>query len=753
MPEYSVVGKRVPRIDALPKVTGEAIYSGDVMLPRMLYGKILRSPYPHGIIKRLDVTRAQGLDGVKSVITAEDVPGFKGKSALFCPEAPHLAREKVLYAAQPVAAVAATSLRIAEEAIGLIEVEYEELPPILDTAESMKPETPLIYPDLYTNRVSTGTTGKGNKPSNIAWHVIFERGNPEAVFKEADLVLENTYRTQTVHQGYIEPMAAIADIDARGKITVWTQNQGLFLARSTIADFLGVPLNRVKVMPVEIGGAFGGKTYQLLSPLCALLAMKTGCPVRMEMTRDEVLAASRPAPASTITIKTGVTRDGLITAISIVMIFDVGAFPERPYSINAALSGIGQYKIPNLKLEVLDVLTNKVPAGSYRAPAAPQTAFAVESQLDLISRSLGIDPLQLRIQNIASEGDLSPNGVPLPRVGFKEILTKMAGYLNEKGKSRNRGVACGFWRGGTGTFSASLYVNGDGSVNLTTGVADISGSRTSVAQMVAEEMGLPIEAVTVAVGDTDTAPYADMSTGSRTVYSLGTAVIQACHDAKAQLIRKAAELLDKDEKEIEHSNGLFSVKGNPDQSVTLAKVAHSSLFSRGEGPIIGRGSVGMPPFAPMIAVHAAEVDVDRETGKVKILSYIAAQDVGKAINPTLVEGQIQGAVAQGIGWALMENYIFDRGVMQNTTLLDYRMPTAADLPLIETLLVEVGSTAGPYAMRAAGEPPLIPVMAAIANGIHSAAGVRLKDLPMTPEAILNALKAQDHSSSKPGGKS
>ena len=293
-----------------------------------------------------------------------------------------------------------------------------------------------------------------------------------------------------------------------------------------------------------------------------------------------------------------------------------------------------------------------------------------------------------------------------------------------------------------GTFSASLYVNGDGSVNLATGVADISGSRTSVAQMVAEEMDLPLEAVTVANADTDTAPYADMSTGSRATYSLGTAVVEACRDAKAQLIRRAAQLLDKDEGEMEYSNGLFRVKGNPDHSVTLAKVARSSLFSQGEGPIVGRGSVGMPPYAPMIAVHAAEVEVDRETGKVKVLSYIAAQDVGKAINPTLVEGQIQGAVAQGIGWALMENYIFDRGVMQNTTLLDYRMPTAADVPLIDTVLVEVGSTAGPYGMRGVGEPPMIPVMAAIANAIHSATGVRLKELPMTPEAILKALKAQ-----------
>jgi len=748
MSEYAVIGKSVPRIDALKKVTGEAIYSGDITLPHMLHGKALRSPYPHAVIKRLDVTRARALDGVKAVITAADVPGFKVKSELSCPEAPHLARDKAVYAGQPIAVVAATSLRIAEEAIGLIDVEYEELPPLLDTAEAMKPDAPLIYPDLFTNRFGRGPTGKDNTPGNIAWHVIFERGNLETGFKGADLVLENTYRTQIVHQGYLEPMAAVADVDGDGKITVWTQNQGLFTARGTIADFLEVPLHRIKVMPVEIGGAFGGKTYQLLSPLCVLLSMKTGCPVRMEMTRDEVLAASRPAPGASITVKMGATRQGQITAISLSMFFDEGAFPERPYSMNAALTGIGLYRIPNLKLEVMDVLTNKVPAGSYRAPAAPPAAFAIESQLDLISRSLGIDPLQLRILNVAAEGDLLPNGAPLPRVGFKETLLKMADTLNERGKSGNRGIACGFWRGAAGTFAASLYVNGDGTVTLATGVADVSGSRTGMVQLVAEEMGLPIETVAIATGDSDTAPYADMSTGSRTAYSLGTAVVEACRDAKAQLIGRAAKILEKDEGEIEYSRGVFRVRGNPDKSITLAKVARSSLFSPGEGPVIGRGSVGMPPFAPMIAVHAAEVDVDKETGKIKFLSYVAAQDVGKAINPAIVEGQIQGAVAQGIGWALMEDYIFDKGVMQNTSLLDYRMPTAADVPPVETVLVEVGSPSGPYGIRAVGEPPMVPVLAAVANAIHSATGVRIKELPMTPEVILKALKAQEASSSK-----
>ncbi|MDO9333583.1 MAG: xanthine dehydrogenase family protein molybdopterin-binding subunit [Dehalococcoidales bacterium] len=749
MAKYSVVGKRIPRIDALSKVTGTAIYSGDVTLPDMLYGKVCRSPHAHAIIRRLDVTKARSLEGVMAVITASDVPGYKNRSPLLLVEMPHLAQEKVVYAAQPVAVVAATSIEIAEKAVGLIEVEYEELPPVLDVLESMKPETPPIYPDLYTNFIARPPTDKDSKPSNIAYHISVNRGDLEAGFREADLIIENTFRTQPIHHGYLEPFAAVAKADVNGKVTIWTQTQGVFTARQMIAEFLGLPPTQVKLVPVEIGGAFGGKSYLPLAPLCALLAMKTGRPVRMEMSRDEVLRDGRPAPGSVTTIKIGVTKKGYITAASATFIYDAGGFPEMSHTMFVRGNTFSQYKIPNIKIEAFDVLTNTVPVTYYRAPSTPQSHFAIESQMDLISRALGMDPLQFRIQNSTAEGDTTPSGEILPKVGFKETLERMAEYLRQKGslqgENRGRGVACGFWHGAAGSFGAYVNVNIDGTVTLVIGVTDVSGSRTSIAQIVAEEFGIPMEAVSIVVGDTDTAPWSSPSVGSQTIYSLSHAVYRACQDAKDQLRRLASPRLGVPASEIEFANGQAIFKGDTQKSIPLAALGRSSLGFRGEGPIVGRGSIaGLPP-APSVAVHAVDVEVDKETGKVKVLSYAVAQDVGLAINPMSIEGQIQGAVTQGIGWALMEGYVFDRGKVQNTTFLDYRMPTATDVPMIDTMLVEVGSTTGIYGLRHVGEPPMVGTLAAVANAIHSATGVRLKTLPMTPEAILKGIKKQGKS--------
>jgi len=749
MPEHSVIGRRVHRVDALDKVTGKALYCADITLPQMLHGKVLRSPHPHALIHRLDTTKAQALNGVLAVITAADVPGYQDDGEMLAPGIPHLARKKVVFDGQPVAAVAAINPHITQEALGLIEVEYEELAPFFDVLANMKSGATLIHPNLCTLTLQQDQKGKETTPSNIAWRVEYERGDVDAGFKEANLILENTFRTQMVHQGYIEPMSAVASVDLDDKLTIWTPSQGIFGVRELLAKFLNLPLSRIRVVPVEVGGAFGGKTYQLLAPLCALMACKTGRPVKMEMTREEVFKASRPAPASLITVKMGVTKDGCITAASTVMVFDEGAFPERSYSSNAALTGLSHYNIPNLKIVGYDVLTNKVPAGSYRAPAAPSAAFAVESHMDLIARSLRMDPLQFRIRNAVVEGDPMTDGAIHPRIGFKETLEKMEEYLTQKGKqkgeNRGRGIACGFWRGGVSCTSANVNVNPDGSVNLVVGCVDLTGSRTSLAQIVAEEFGIPFEDVVVVTGDTETAPYADLSVGSRTAYNMGLAVQRACQDAKAQLAHQSASMLGVEETEIEFFQGRVQVKGTPEKYILFKDLTRNSVIMQGEGPIVGRGSVGMPPYAPMFAVHMADVEVDKETGKVKILSYAAAHDIGLAINPTLVEGQIQGAVAQGIGWSLMEDYVFDKGVMQNATFLDYRMPTAADLPLLEPLLVEVRSEKGSYGLRPIGEPPIIPSLATIANAINNAVGVRLKELPMSPEALFWALQAQSES--------
>jgi CO/xanthine dehydrogenase Mo-binding subunit len=744
MSEYSVVGKRLPRVDALEKVTGEAIFSVDVSLPNMIHGKVLRSPFAHATIVRLDVTKARNLDGVMAVVTASDVPGYKNRGELSFTQLPHLARNKVVYAGQPVAAVAAVSVEIAEKALDLIEVDYEELPPVLDPLEAMQPSSPLVHDILRTNIITDSQPDRDDKHSNIAYHFKINKGDLEAGFNEADIILENTYRTQKVHHGFIEPFAAVASVDKAGKVTVWTHSQGLFTARQMIAHFLALPTSQVKLVPVEIGGGFGGKTYQPVAPLCGLLAMKSGRPVRMEMTRAEVIKDSRPAAESIVTIKMGVTRKGLITAASASLTYDSGAYPEMSHGMFTSGNVLCQYKIPNVSIDTKDVLTNKVPSAYYRAPATPQSHFAIESHLDIIAEILDINPLQLRILNVAKEGDTQPNGEVFFRVGFKETLERMADYLQVKGrlegKNRGRGIACGFWHGGSGGFGAYINVNNDGSVNLVLGVTDISGSRTSIAQIVAEELGLPIDQVRVVIGDTETGPWGSNSVGSLTVYSLSMAAYRACQDVKDQLSSLAAKRFEVDPSEIEFSEGLFQVKGDTEKSISFTDLARSTSVIFGKGPVIGRGTLDGMPSAPTLSVHAVDVEVDDETGKVRIISYAVAQDVGRAINPLSIEGQVQGAVAQGIGWALMEDYIFEKGVVQNATLLDYRMPTATDVPMIDVMIVEVPSPKGIYGLRHVGEPPMVPTLAAVANAVYNAAGVRFKELPMTPEVVLNGMK-------------
>jgi xanthine dehydrogenase molybdenum-binding subunit len=745
MPEYSIIGSRVPRVDALAKVTGSALYSADMYLPNMLFGKVLWSPYARALIHRLDINRAQALDGVMAVITDADVPVKKDTTPNLNPMTSCMAGDRVIFAGQPIAAVAAINAATAEEAISLIEVDYEELPPVVDVLEAMKPDSPLVHPDSCTLNLPD----KEKRPSNIFWQTKNNQGDIDGGFRQADIVLENTFRTQTVHHGYIEPRASLASVDLNGKVTVWTDCQGIFEARELIAEFMGLPLNYVKVIPVEIGGAFGGKSHQVISPLCVLLSKKSRHPVKIVLTREEVFKTNRPAPASVSSIKAGVKKDGTLTAVSLSMIYDYGALHGMGGMFMAPIAiftGLGPYRIPNLKVECYSVYTNKTPSGPYRGPTAPQAAFAVESQMDLLARALNMDPLELRLKNIASEGDPMPNGMPLPKVGFRETIEKMQGYLKEKGplegENRGRGIAMGFWPPAGGPAAAHINVNADGTIVLSIGSVDISGTRTSLAQLVAEEFGIPIEKVTVVTGDTETAPYSIMSVGSMITRSLSVPVCEACQDVKNQLSRIAASQLKAEEMDVEFVHGHVRIKGMPDKSISLEDLAGQTVGFQGKGPITGRGAnKGLPP-APVLAVGMADIEVDRETGKIKILSYAAAQDVGRAINPAMIEGQIQGAVVQGIGWALYENHISEKGVMQNANLLDYRIPTAVNVPYIDTMLVEVDSKSAPYGIRGVGEPPMVPTLAVIANAVHDAIGIRLKELPMDPETVILALRKE-----------
>lgn len=744
MTEYSILGKRPARVDGLAKVTGKAVYTADISLPNMLCGKILRSPYAHANIRRLDVSKAKALQGVKAVVTADDVPGQQGGRELSS-DLPAMAKEKAFFAGQPVAAVAAIDARTAERALELIEVDYEILDPVTDALDGMKPDAPIIHQDLQSNMASKK---KESMPNNVAWHKAYGRGDVDAGFKTADIVLEKTYRTQRVHQGYLETRSSVASIGLDGKITIWCDSQGIFKVREHLSDYLNLPVSRFKVMPVEVGGAFGGKNLHPLSPICALLCLKSGCPVKMVTTRQEELIATRPAPDSIITVKLGADKEGHILAASATSIFDIGAFArgELRASVGGITNALSCYVIPNLKVECYDIFTNKAPFGAYRAPSTPQAVFAVESQMDTVAQSLGMDPLELRMKNAVEEGDLTADGAPFPRIGLKEALQKMKQYLSIHGKlegeNRGRGIACGLWRAGFGNSSCHINVNADGTVVIAQGAVDLTGVRTSFAQIVAEEFGIPLRNVIVTTGDTETAPHSDISAGSRTTRAMGSAILAACQDVKAQLIQHATSLLDVKSSDLELVNGCVRVINSPDKCVSISDLATSAISKVGEGPITGRGSAGLPR-CPMFAVGMADVEVDRETGKVRLLSYVTAQDVGFALNPTLIEGQVQGAVAQGTGWALMEGYSLSGGVVQNPNFLDYRLPTAVDLPFLDTLLVEVKDGPAAFGMRGAGEPPITPCLAAIANAVHSAVGIRLTETPMTPERVFWALRGKE----------
>jgi len=741
MADYSILGKRFPRVDALDKATGRALYSADISVPNMLYGKLLQSPFPHAKIRRLNINKAMALEGVMGVITASDVPDRKGKRTVF---PPLLAKDKVVFAGQPVAAIAAIDPFTAEEALALIEIDYEELPYVMDISEALRADAPRIFPDSSPNMQSKD---KDIIPNNVAWHAEFARGDIEAGFKEALIVIENTFKTQSVHQGYLETRASLADVDTNGRVTIWTDSQNTFLVRELCADFMDIPLNHVRVIPVEVGGAFGGKQFQPLSPLCALLSRKTGRAVKMVMARKEDFTATCPAPATSITLKMGVSCEGRLTAVLAELIWDIGAFPRGSItSLYGSFTGLSLYRIPNFRVKCFDVVTNKTPIGTYRAPSAAEAAFAVESQMDLLALALGMDPLEFRLINAVTEGDKAVDGSIFPKIGFIETLHKMKEHVSHISKPERKnqgiGIACGFWPGASGACAANINVNDDGSVALIIGSCDLTGTRTSLAQIVAEEFSIPLNQVTVTTGDTDTAPYSTFTAGSRITKQMGTAVYRACQDAKEQLIQLAASQLDVKPVDFEFINGQVRAKGTPEKGIPMSTLARISIIRSDKGPVTGRGSVGGNQDAPMFVVQRAGVDVDSETGKVKILSYASAQDVGFAINPTLIEGQIHGAIGQGIGRALLERYIFNQGVMQNANFLDYLMPTAADLCFFDTILVEIKSGVEPFGIRGVGEPPMIPTLAAIANAIHNASGVRLKELPMTPEAIFYALKDQ-----------
>ncbi len=755
--EYKVVGTRPIRHDGPDKVLGRARYAADIHLAGMLHGKILRSPHAHARIKSIDAARALALPGVEAVVTAADLPEVSAAVADLEEEATVnygfysrniLAREKALYPGHAIAAVAATSPALAEQALELIDVDYEVLTPVLDADQAMKDGAPLVHERLMTmsspamrhGGYSSGDEGDG---SNVANHFEFRLGDPEQGFKDADVIIEREYHTKAVHQGYIEPHSATAQWNTDDTVTIWASSQGHFALRDHTAKILGVSVSQVKVIPMEIGGGFGGKGQGgcYLEPVVAALSRKTGRPVKIAMSRVEVFLGTGPTSGTHIKVKLGATNDGKLTAAEATLIYEAGAFPGSPVP-SGCRTMFAPYQIPNAFIEGYDVVTNVQKAAAYRAPGSPPASFAAEQAIDELGGKLGMDPVEFRLLNAAKEGSRQATGPVFRRIGFQEILqaaqqhSHLAAPL--EGANRGRGIAAGAWFNGTGPASAVVSVMPDGKVSLVEGSPDIGGSRTAMAMHVAEVLGIAAERVKPSIADTDSIGYSSGAGGSGVTFKMGTAVYQAAEDVRRQMVERAANIWDVSAEDVEYQDGLLSHKSDPELRLSFDQLARR-LNGTG-GPIVGRGTANPGGVGNAFGLHIVDVEVDPDTGKVEILRYTALQDAGKAIHPSYVEGQIQGGAVQGIGWALNEEYYLnDTGQMMNSSFLDYRMPTSLDLPMIDTVIVEVANPGHPLGVRGVGEVSLVPPMAAVANAIHDALGVRMEHLPMNPGSVLEAL--------------
>jgi len=741
---YKVVGTRPIRHDGADKVTGRAKYGVDVQMTGLLFGQVLRSPHAHAQIKSIDVSKALAYPGVRAVITANDMPLTQmadvDRSKRFASDN-LMAQTKALYKGHAVAAVAASSQHIADIAADLIEVQYDVLPPMIDVRAAMENGATLLHDELTTTELGEKT----DNVSNIAAHIRHEVGDVKEGFAAADVIVEREFRTATVHQGYIEPQNATALWNVDGQLTIWTSTQGAFTAREALSTVLDLPVSQIKVIPMEIGGGFGGKIPIYLEPMAALLSKKTGQPVKLVMPRSDIFQSTGPTSGTYMKVKIGATKEGKITAAEAYLAYEAGAFPGSMVSAGAQCI-FAPYKIDNALVDGYDVVVNKPKTAAYRAPAAPNAAFAAEQVVDEICGKLGIDAVEFRLINGSEEGTRRVDGPVFPKVGNIECLEAAKDTDHYKsdltGPNQGRGLASGFWFNIGLQSSCSISVNADGTITLVEGSTDIGGTRTSIAMQAAEVLGIPAEDVHPSVGDTDSVGYTFLTGGSRTTFATGWASYEAAQEIKRKMIDRAAKIWEVEADDVDFDDGSFSHKSDTDLKMTFKELC-SRLNSTG-GPISSQVSVDPRGAGGAFSTHIVDVEVDPETGKVDILRYTAIQDAGKAIHPSYVEGQIQGGVVQGIGWALNEEYFFnEEGGMVNSSFLDYRMPTSLDLPMIDTVIVEVANPGHPYGVRGVGEVPIVPPMAAIANAIHDAIGTRMEELPMSPGAVLKALWDQN----------
>tara|TARA_B100001146_G_scaffold223949_1_gene240019 strand:+ start:625 stop:2877 length:2253 start_codon:yes stop_codon:yes gene_type:complete len=741
-PGYKWVGTRPIRPDGLDKVTGKAQFGADLTLPGMLFGKVVRSPHAHARILSIDTSTAESMLGVKAVITGSDFPDLaaNGAHASDIDVANNaIARDKVLYEGHVVAAVAATTRELAEAAAKAVDVSYEVLPHVLTVDEAMADNAPLLHENMMTKGVEPAP----EQPSNIASRIVHERGDLEQGFGEADVVIEREFTTKPVHQGYIEPHAAVADANNDGRANIWCSSQGHFAMRAYTATVLGVSQGTLKVTAAEIGGGFGGKTVIYLEPLAVRLSQRAGRPVKLVMDRDEVFRATGPTSGTRIKVKMGISNGGELTAAEVWMAFEAGAYAGSPVGA-AGMTVIAAYDIPHFLVEGYDVVCNKPRVAAYRAPGAPMAAFAVESVLDELARSIDMDPIEVRLANAAVEGTQASYGPKFPRIGFVETLEAIKehpNYTAELGPNQGRGVAAGFWFNAGMNSSATVHINENGTATVVTGSPDIGGSRQSMALMAAEELGIPYESIKPVVADTETVGFNDVTGGSRVTLATGAAVVDACRLVIEDLRARAAKTWDVEIDQVEWVDGQAQHVDGSQPPLSLNALAAKS--GRTGGPISANASLNARGVGAAFSAQLCDVEVDPETGVTRVVRYLTAQDAGRAISPDYVEGQMQGGVVQGIGWGLNEEYIHnENGGMENPSFLDYRMPVASDLPMIECSIVEVPNPAHPYGVRGVGEVGIVPPMAALGNAIKDATGVRLTDLPMTPIKVLEALNEQ-----------
>jgi CO/xanthine dehydrogenase Mo-binding subunit len=747
MTMQTYVGTRTIRPDGVDKVTGRARFGADFDLPGQLIGRVLRSPHPHARIVAIDTSKAEALPGVKAVITRDD---FADQPSEFIPAGEMLmnykdvvrnvmAREKALYEGHAVAAVAATSVAVARRALKLIDVTYEVLPHVIDVVAAMRPDAPLLHDDLFT----VGVEPKPEKPSNVAKRVEIVQGDIEAGFAKAEIVIEREFKTAPVHQGYIEPHAALASVSEDGSTELWTTTQGHFIVRAHCARLLGLDIGRVRVTATEIGGGFGGKTVVYLEPLAIALSRKARRPVKMVMSREEVFKSSGPTSGATVRVKLGATKDGKFVAAFAEMKYQAGAFQGSPVQ-PGVMCAFAPYDIEHVKVIGYDVVSNRPKVAAYRAPGAPISEYAVECVVDELAKKLEVDPIDLRMLNAAREGTKAAYGPKFGPIGFEETLNaiKKTEHWNAPlRKWQGRGVASGFWFNIGGETCVSLTVNEDGTVSLMAGTPDIGGLRASLAMVAADELGVPYDKVRPIIGDTGSVGFNFLTGGSRSAFSGSMAIVEAAKQIKAELCARAAKLWDLKPDQVEYAQGAVRPITASDKAKPMSIAEFARIAGKTGGPIGGTGRINAQGAGPSFGTHLVDLEVDPETGRTTILRYTVAQDAGKAIHPAYVEGQFQGGAVQGIGWALNEEYIYgEDGKLQNAGFLDYRMPVASDVPMIDAILVEVANPKHPYGVRGVGETPIIPPLGAIANAMENATGIRFTELPMSPPKVLKALK-------------